>query len=866
MAPSRLSQQRKRKRKKKDRSQWFLLVLVVILFLLFYLSSFVIDDSDLFFDVSEESNTKDIINRCRESCSEVILSRKREDIPSDSPPGALALSAFDALFSFREGDREGYSNSSQAKPQETKIIGSKNISNGKRTPISNQWDAYSNLSPRPNRLPPLIKTLVGTIDVNETFSASTLVNSKSGIRKIYKNKNRSTNGSGVEMSSRYRGGGGGSVAMVAAAAAAALWSESENRRGRLRMKAINIEWEASLRWISSWGQQQPGDKAGTGSSGSMNGSRPTQDSNRGSSRTNNRKRSVVHGNDAFDVGQSSDDYPDFIELLNACVAQCSGGSGEENIQDNANGRNDISESISDKSYLFSIIPTFKLILSCILFPYDFFRLQVSSKLMNGIFGMALSTIVMLGVRSIVEWRRNKICLDLFWEEETTEKKPLQKKTSKILIGKKSSVKKKKRRRRENRQHARYNSKGNAVTVNCEAREYISINSDSSIESRSSQEEILGTKPMLRNYDDYHSEDQATKGSTASLSSHVTFDVSRDDGIVKSKIITHNTPYSDPLLKHRNRRNFQCTKSHRRPLPEKNACLSPNQKVQVKVKPKKFSISPIEDETNKLNSPKSDQDMGSVVSFDNLSVPTHEQREEASRQLRQFQINQVEKYMRSRKTQHSLDMNTQSPKTVTSHSNLEAIEVLTMASGQTVSDRLINETHVSKSKSESISTLYLDGETDQGSMPYVGRSLLDMMDEGDDGVQHGMRCDKKLMLIGKSTNDGLFHSSVNVEQKTKDGRAQACSIALGGLLASRNNTTTSISSNPWCNESIDSTGGGTKAEVSLLHQSPTLSVDLSNQSQNLDKCTDANICLQVSAREFSPSWDGGNYQVNSPSLW
>ena len=106
-----------------------------------------------------------MVSHYRESCSVVILSP--EDIQSVVSRGSVAFSAVDALFSFREVVEEVHSSATK-KQQKQRGTESPSFGQGKNI-IPRQNDMYRNMSSQPTRLPPLIATLVGTIDGHEDF-------------------------------------------------------------------------------------------------------------------------------------------------------------------------------------------------------------------------------------------------------------------------------------------------------------------------------------------------------------------------------------------------------------------------------------------------------------------------------------------------------------------------------------------------------------------------------------------------------------------------------------------------------------------------------------------------------------------------
>lgn len=884
MAPPR-SRLRKQQRKKIDRTPWLLLSSSTLIVFLFYMSSAIIDDSDLHFD-NTDSNERDMVGQCRESCSEVILTR--EEILLATSPGSLAFSAVDALFSFREGDEEDRSTATIKRQKHGKQQG-KNTAQGKKNAISSQNDAYRDLSPRPTRLPPLIETLVGTIGGNEDFKMLPQGDFTSGKRQGRSDRIHSPTGREVEIPTRP---GDDSVAMVAAAAAAALWSESESRQGTLRMKAFNDEWESSLRWIASWGQQQHGNKAAVDHSSNINTSRAPHYSSKGSSRKHQRGSAL--GNEVRDTGHlNSDEYSSFSELLDACVAQCTGGTREEYMQDSSTGHVNVPEIESNSGDIVNfsaIIFTLKSIALPFVYSSDYFRsIQANVQVIKSLFGMAVSTAIILGIRNITDWWKHKTSLRLLLEEETYQEQidnGRHKKNKARISGKKSASKRTRRKRKEcNRVQKSHPLGCTILTVNCEGNEDVSVSSESSNESMSFLEDTRDKKQTIRNSVDDHSVDQGRKDhpSLTSSSSCIPCDVDSEYCLIRggsnnSKVHTENTAPAIHVLK---QRKFKRKKSHvtkskptssrerKRTLAQSSLMRNATQNAQLKNKPHMPEFTRFEGTTLETESlTKSDQDAVSIMTTDSPNVPTEEQREKASRLLREFQLTQVKKYIKSKQAQRS-GSSILSPKATPLRSLVHAnsydeVEVLhNVLPDRPAPQGWMNESFKTASTNESntpIST-HIEDETNLDAGTDVGKSILNMLDESDEEAERKVILKDKMMAFSPVlTSKRLLVSPVKIVRKSIEGQNQVCSIALGGLLASKNSTSTSVSSNPWSTK-----------HIAFRNQSPTLSFEsCSTHSQEPDEnqteYTDANICLQVSAREFSPSWDNGQNRGSHAQVW
>lgn len=237
-----------------------------------------------------------------------------------------------------------------------------------------------------------------------------------GAKQGHNDRIHSPNGHEVGISS---GSGDDSVAMVAAAAAAAPWSESESRQGRLRMKAFNDEWESSLRWIASWGQQSHGNKSMMKHS-SINSSRTSQYISKESSRKKLQK-GVALGKEA-EKHLNTEENSGFSELLNACVAQCSGGTRARLKRDSSVEHVNADTESDGRDITFrAIIYALKSLSLPFVYSSDYFRsLQANIQIIKSLFDVAVSTAMMLGIRNVAEWWRHKTSLRLLFEEEEEE--------------------------------------------------------------------------------------------------------------------------------------------------------------------------------------------------------------------------------------------------------------------------------------------------------------------------------------------------------------------------------------------------------------------------------------------------------------
>lgn len=112
-------------------------------------------------------------------------------------------------------------------------------------------------APRPRRLPTLIKILTGFDDEQPYWKSSSGNHHKPIIARIERphllpsTRKRSRSSSSNEGALSHKE----TVQIAAAAAAAAVWSKPLRIGSDHRMQRINSEWDAALRWIAGWDQQ-----------------------------------------------------------------------------------------------------------------------------------------------------------------------------------------------------------------------------------------------------------------------------------------------------------------------------------------------------------------------------------------------------------------------------------------------------------------------------------------------------------------------------------------------------------------------------------------------------------------------------------
>jgi len=519
--------------------------------------------------------------------------------------------------------------------------------------------------------------------------------------------------------------------------------------------------------------------------------------------------------------------------------------------------------------------------------------------------MAISTAIMLGIRNFVDWWKHKTSLRLLLEEENYQEKidcGRHKKNKARTSGKKSTCKKTRRKRKDILQVQKSSVSNcsilaqvqkssvtdcNILAGNCNGHEDVSLSSEFTNGSMSIHE---GSK-QTRYCDDDHSEDQWSKDHASSASTYSSSCIACDAdpeycliqaGSNNPKVVTEATPPTVHFLRQRKskKRIVHVTESQSNSSREQNTTLSPiTLRVKFKTEPYIPDFHLKERATlETYNLAKSDQDNVIIATPDSPSVPTKEQREQASRALREFQMTQVQKYIKSKQAQRSSSNNV-SPKTtplrtlVHVNSYFEPKALHKVSPRRNVRKVWMEETYKPAPQSESNTANYpsLGAEPNLRTGTNVGQSILNMLDESDDELKQNTAAkERRIEFSAETTNEGLVISPVITNKTSTEGQNQFRSIPLGSLLTPQNKTS-SVSSNPWSIKNMDSPCVDLDANQAFRNQSPTLSVDgTSHHSQELKErtpdYTDANICLQVSAREFSPSWDGGRNKGNRAQAW
>ena len=161
---------------------------------------------------------------------------------------------------------------------------------------------------RPRRLPALIKILTGFGDDSVPSTGSKPVVARTERPQYVPNQRRRSANANEPLSHEE------TVQIAAAAAAAAVFSKSIGIFGNNRMSRVNSEWDEALRWIAGWDQQQHMSPTNTKSE-----QPPIR--NRGSSSAATNNNGGVSNND--DSQEGFDNFVgDLARMLESCITQC----------------------------------------------------------------------------------------------------------------------------------------------------------------------------------------------------------------------------------------------------------------------------------------------------------------------------------------------------------------------------------------------------------------------------------------------------------------------------------------------------------------------------------------------------------------
>ena len=740
--------------------------------------------------------------QCQESCIDIIQANANGTVFSQ---GALVSSAVDAMFHFRApspvDEDEVQDGTNTGTPHTDSNVQGDDLKKSQvQSPYRkiNQDGTDMNMDfKRPLRLPPLIQKLVGTVDTTTTTGMnSPHLSSRKRVRpNIYKKQQQQPNETMQRRVSNQRNentsrssGTVDSVAKVAAAAAAAVLSEPERRgssNGKLSMKAHNEQWEEALMWIASWGQK---DKNEAGQTASQSKTQKRERKKRKQDSSKNRDNEV-------------------LEFLDKCIDSCISKEGSFSLPEKGEGKS-VTYNIPDTNAPLPILHLRDTIESIHLttirkiksFNNVLFSFRSNQQIIRGIFGMVLCTAAVLFIRNASDWRklhRYTKSLRSLLEEESDETGVKNDRPGKNPRGKKA-----KRKKREQRGAISKESSANAPIIKTYPKEECAWDEKLDNESVSSVESLDYKNFCEDRHVKKHQgvqksvfEDQGSKDNGTSSTSSITTDdadayeefrkVAVD---IKIKSPSKRVP-SNKSGKHLN----QHSREKRTEYTSDNLKDSDLRGIGTRTSPKH------------LSPPK-------YLSAPSPGGPTQEQREQAHRQLLEFQQARIQQYLIDQATN---EMRIRQAKS-TPLRNMTISGVLSPSS--------VSPIHFAR---DSLQTNDQEG-TD------VGKLVLDLLDEEED---HGMG------------GDSLQTDDLDAVSSCQSQRV----IALGDLLVgSYSFEKSSPSSNPWKHKIFE--GEGESDQFAGNSRSKEMEDDT-------HPCADANFCLQASARSFSPAWNSTSAETS-----
>jgi len=848
-------------------------------------------------DIGDEINSIEAFEskrriQCTNACNDIVFNRVEKTLEQTSSV-SLASSAVDALFQFRESD-EGYqqnsnkSNSGKSKEKDS----SENRDEDRSVPKYHE-NVLNNLVPKPSYIPKLISSLIGTVEGGHII-LGVQENRKNAVR-LLRNEDRA----GIPSESyrdvsvkdrRSSHGSGDSVAMAAAAAAAAIWSDSTKRRGRLRMTSINDEWDGALRWIASWGN----DGTSPDSFRSVMPKRNSTSSIKYSDSENvmrNRQYKGGSRHSSSIESQRGEDKKSWM-LFDICNDECIGKVGKPVVYNSSylyhNNRTNeqlgarrnrlVSSAINASLFWFI---THKKSLTLLE------SLNKCRKLFIGVFGVLLSSLLLIGLKQMVLWWRHfayKSSVRLLLKEEEL----MEAKTRKgheihntRAAQKKSSSKKLKGRKfgkgfqdsvsKEGIINKRTNQ--NFIKSRLQSWE---TNEDSLVLGQSQNLSCTdhNKKNEFRELFGHGYKEHVSRTNTLSTSSCTTDDTGNDIPIssINSKILdefdgtnwTENvTKFSKSIKKYDSETKHSHIETECRKTTSDKSISSISKTTDndvVDSTPKKHEATTnFKENFNQHNS----------FSSNNQSikpVPTPEQREQASRQLREFQNSQVQKIINQRMSMNMHKNNANfarhSAKSMSLHSLIGMNASPCMKSSDVPSSQPSHVIFPIEQQEKTIVDPNMSEDTQDDNLVEFATSgllLSDMLDENEDDIicSNIKVPDKNVLCHGISE---FGHSS---------------SVALGDLLSGNYSSSyhdKASSLDPWAPLSYKTNSKDGNNEMKPQNHSTSFvpeNRDSLGQDGSCNTCSDfqeysdANICLKVSAKSFSPSWvEPSNQQIDS----
>lgn len=737
-----------------------------------------------------------------------------------------------------------------------------------------------------------------------------------------------------------------SVVMAAAAAAAAVWSEEGRRRGKLRMKTFNEEWETALKWIASWDTTATTTTSTTNANSHdlwKDGSQHHSSHSSGKKKNKRKNKDAGRGNEKHDTEYESNGRAslsgDDLKLLDACIEKCMGKEWDPSFWDRYMKRFDTSTSSSSsrkpgeedrgihKSATKSKIRRLQRLWSQMstmmmsrirAFPFPF---QSSHDVVGGIMAMMISSTCVLFLRNLVldiRLKKYKMSLRslLLEEEKMVEDKNHGSGRCRYSGGKKGHGKSKaKRKKKDGRQsrddrssrHLTSSSKGDGASTawkddNDDDHSTISEDSVEYIYFHNTKAQDAEKRNRKQNYGYHHQrhlEDNATTTSKENTSS-------------TSSFVTEDSDYQEEM-KYSKYHSFKAQPQSQRASTRKSDGKSGNVSSPSSRKDRKgkrtgerFGGTGPKVTSPMYGSPThhTQTSQSILISSIKVQVPTPEQREEASRKLREYQKAQIDKIRQSqlklqsaagtaKVTKDALSTTTASSiRSSTNAWNTNRLKPSVKSPLASVPSSSSTPSRASPTRNGSppgfhhkVGTVEPHKPTQTVQQPsspemhpsnQVGSLLLGLLDDDEDkegadnttlDIDAPGATERNPFRLDGSNSLG-FNTSIRNDEDMAPSHAQGKMnrpIALGDLLAGHltsNNATVSTpcSSNPWQNDIHTTTESApTKQMYNFQSKNDTdattpLSFFKSGDENAFEPESISD--LSASARVFSPSWEEG----------
>jgi len=502
--------------------------------------------------------------------------------------------------------------------------------------------------------------------------------------------------------------------------------------------------------------------------------------------------------------------------------------------------------------------------------------QLYSRILSGVVGVILSTSILCGVQHVISWWKFIKCsssVKLLLAEEGSQAKNYKCRQTQLC---KSSGKKNvsKKMRQKSKIHREFINPEDVLKID-DLSNLAKLNEKSWVKTNDnySVSDQVFEHTFFQDVDCKRKQSANTLGENISRTNTSTTSSLTDDQLEKNLVLNFKqkktgsstkpidvTCTSVPFPKKVEVETLSKKRIPNLDFSKETSCLTSSQNVAV------------ENVSNKLNASFSPVTVSgkfhTKILNKNQLVPTEKQREEASEKLRQFQQEQIQKIIIQRQSNAKLLQSTKSNHVqVSSPFNVSPLLSTSSVCSSSVSTNItasLGPTRVLPNVTLGEDKDCVDDE-DESLCDFLstGRLILsDMLDESDeDSVVYDQRNyddaeyeNKNNIIIDKWKID--LTGQLDARLETREIPLKA-SIALGDLLtgkcsgAAMKSTNISSSVAPWDRASLRLVSAQNDSVVKKIWET---TVEEESNDNPMD-CADANVSLKVSAKSFSPSWNG-----------